>query len=199
MAEGRSSIHKGITEEQLLARAKEGDENAFRLLINIYQQRLYGFIFNKSRSMKIFDHELDDIYQTVLINAWRYLPKFRGDSKLYTWLCSIAINVMRTQSTKNKEKFPSFGLDGDNIDQFAHDETNPESQAIALEQAQARLEIIETIPIEWRKAYELVVFERLPYEEVSLQLGVPVGTIKSRIYRARNFIIEKLEESGFLD
>jgi RNA polymerase sigma-70 factor, ECF subfamily len=176
MVAGVSVIAQAETDRQLVERVQRGDKRAYDLLVLKYQHRIVSLV---SRYMRDQDEVLD-VTQEAFIKAYRALPGFRGDSAFYTWLYRIAINTAKNYLVSKSRRPPDTGID------------NPEN-SLARDQLQAVVyKAIDDLPEELKVAVTLREFEGLSYEEIAGVMDCPVGTIRSRIFRAREAIEKKI-------
>ena len=181
-------------DQVLVERAQKGEQKAFEMLMSKYQRRLIRLI---SRFVKD-EHEVNDVAQEAMIRAYRALPNFRGHSAFYTWLYRIAINTAKNfLVTSGKLPFVSAETaneDGDILDlsdQIA-DYHTPEAEMINREILQTVELTISHLPEDLRKAITLREMEGLSYEEIAKIMDCPIGTVRSRIFRAREVIAKDL-------
>ncbi|MCB1568656.1 MAG: RNA polymerase sigma factor RpoE [Pseudomonadales bacterium] len=185
------------TDRQLVERVKRGDKRAFDLLVLKYQHKIVGLV---SRYLRDQD-EVVDVTQEAFIKAYRALPRFRGDSAFYTWLYRIAINTAKNHLVSKSRRPPDTDLDideGEFQDSSAvlRDIENPENR-LATDQLEAAVfGAIEDLPEELKVAVTLREFEGLSYEEIAEVMECPVGTVRSRIFRAREAIEKKIASIG---
>ncbi len=178
----------------LVERVREGDKRAFGLLVEKYRRKVIRLL---SRMVRNAD-DLEDIAQETFIKAYRALPQFRGDAAFYTWLYRIAINTaknhlvmrgktMRTISDQamNEEDEPDERL-------MAQDISTPETELLSKQVAIAVNEAVDALPDELRQAITLREIEGMSYEEIAEYMNCPIGTVRSRIFRAREAIASKL-------
>ena len=190
------------TDQQLVQRAKRGDLRAFDLLVLKYQGRIGALV-----SRYIADAgEVEDVTQEAFIKAYRALSKFRGDSAFYTWLYRIAANAAKNHLVA-KGRRP--GADATIEDAEAFDDgglvsetSSPEAMAMGDELAAVVEQSLQALPEELRAALTLRELEGLSYDDIAEVLGCPVGTVRSRIFRAREAIDEQVRQqisgdSGF--
>jgi RNA polymerase sigma-70 factor (ECF subfamily) len=181
------------TDHQLVARVQKGDKRAFDLLVLKYQFRLQAIV---SRFIRDTD-EVADVTQEAFIKAYRALPKFRGDSQFYTWLYRIAINTAKNYLVSKNRRPANTDIDIEDADQFADndklvDETSPENSMMKEELAQVIKDSLNQLTEDLRTALTLREFEGMSYEEIAAIMDCPVGTVRSRIFRAREFIDERV-------
>ena len=190
------------TDQQLVQRAQRGDLRAFDLLVLKYQGRIAALI-----SRYVSDAgEVEDVTQEAFIKAYRALGKFRGDSAFYTWLYRIAANAAKNHLVA-KGRRP--GADATIEDAEGFDEggllseiASPEALAMGSELAEVVESALNALPDELKAALMLREFDGLSYDDIADVLGCPVGTVRSRIFRAREAIDQRVKEqisggSGF--
>jgi RNA polymerase sigma-70 factor (ECF subfamily) len=181
-------------DRQLVEKARQGDKRAFGLLVEKYQRRLYRLL---SRMVKD-PEEVEDIAQETFIKAYRALPNFRGDAAFYTWLYRIGVNTAKNYLATRKKAMPTVSDqaldDEDEPDErlVAQDIATPESELLSKQIAIAVNEAVEALPEELRSAITLREMEGLSYEEIAELMNCPIGTVRSRIFRAREAIAAKL-------
>ena len=179
---------------QLVKRVQKGDKKAFDLLVLKYQQRIIKLV---SRYVRDPTDALD-VAQDAFLKAYRALPNFRGDSAFYTWLYRIAINTAKnylvTQSRRPMES-ESFRVEGEQVEleSMLKDLATPESLLITDEIKEAIAAAIEQLPDDLRTAINLREVEGLSYEEIADVMTCPIGTVRSRIFRAREAIDHRLK------
>jgi RNA polymerase sigma-70 factor (ECF subfamily) len=185
------------TDRQLVERVQRGDKRAYDLLVLKYQHRIVGLV---SRYMRDQDEVLD-VTQEAFIKAYRALPGFRGESAFYTWLYRIAINTAKNYLVSRSRRPPDTDIDVDQGD--AHegsialsDIENPENRLEGDQLEAVVYKAIDDLPEELKVAVTLREFEGLSYEEIAGIMKCPVGTIRSRIFRAREAIEKKIEALG---
>lgn len=176
------------SDEQLVARAQKGDSRAFDLLVLKYQSRIAALV-----SRYVADTaEVEDVTQEAFVKAYRALAKFRGDSAFYTWLYRIATNAAKNYLVA-KGRRPSSDADIDEAELFdsgeiLRDLETPESQLFGEELARVVQDALDQLPSELREALTLREFDGLSYEEIAEVMDCPVGTVRSRIFRARDAV-----------
>ena len=190
------------TDQQLVQRAQRGDLRAFDLLVLKYQGRIAALV-----SRYVSDAgEVEDVTQEAFIKAYRALGKFRGDSAFYTWLYRIAANAAKNHLVAKRRR---PGADATIEDAEGFDEggvlsesASPEALVMGVELAEVVESAMNGLPDELRAALMLREFEGLSYDDIADVLGCPVGTVRSRIFRAREAIDQRVKEqisggSGF--
>ncbi len=185
------------TDQLLVDRVKQGDKAAFDLLVIKYQSKVRSIIsrllFNSP-----YRNDVDDVAQEAFIKAYRALPGFRGDSAFYTWLYRIAINTAKNQLISGTRKPQGIDADIEEAEQFdtamgLRDLESPEVK-MQVEQMEACIhETITGLSEELRSAITLREFDGLSYEDIAVILDCPVGTVRSRIFRAREVIDGRLK------
>jgi len=177
----------------LVARVQKGDKRAFDLLVMKYQYKVHAIV---SRYIKDFD-EVNDVVQEAFIKAYRALAKFRGESAFYTWLYRIAVNTAKNYLVARNRRPPASDVDAEEADYYEGSERlrdidSPERLLYRDELEAAVDQAIKNLPEDLRTAVTLREFEGLSYEEIAEVMGCPVGTVRSRIFRAREAIDEKI-------
>lgn len=181
-------------DSQLVARAQRGDKRAFELLVEKYQRKLGRLLSRFVRDPA----EVEDVTQEAFIKAYRALPGFRGDSAFYTWLYRIGINTAKNYLIALGRRAPTSTevgaeeAEGYEDAEQLRDIDTPESQLLSKEIAQTMNATIEGLPEELRTAIQLREIEGMSYEDIAQIMNCPIGTVRSRIFRAREAIAEKL-------
>lgn len=181
-------------DQELVTRAQQGDSQAFDKLVAKYHRRLARLL---SRFIKD-EHEVNDVVQESFIKAYRALPNFRGDSAFYTWLYRISINTAKNfLANSNKRPISSSDIannDGEVIDvveQMADDLT-PEAELMNKQILETVESAVAKLPEDLRRAITLREMDGLSYEEIAEVMDCPIGTVRSRIFRAREVIAADL-------
>ncbi len=180
---------KKTSDQLLVERVQNGDRSAFDLLVLKYQHKIVNLIMRYVRDPS----EALDVSQEAFIKAYRALPRFRGDSAFYTWLYRIAINTAKNHIVSASRKPLDYDLDLQNPEQYEiharlSDIDSPERLALSEELRQVVSDTIAGLPDDLRTAITLREFEGLTYEEIAQTMDCPVGTVRSRIFRAREAI-----------
>jgi len=176
-------------DRQLVKRVQKGDKRAFDLLVLKYQHKIIGLVARYIR-----DHsEVQDVVQEAFIKAYRALPKFRGDSAFYTWLYRIAINTAKNYLVARNRRPPGTDIDLEDAEYIEGQSVlkeiaNPENRLSTEELKTVIDKAIKQLPEDLRTAVTLREFEGLSYEEIAHVMDCPVGTVRSRIFRAREAI-----------
>ena len=181
------------TDKELVARVKQGDRTAFDLLFGRYQHRIRSLVARHVRTPE----EVEDVAQEAFIKAFRALPKFRGESAFYTWLYRIAINTAHNHQMAKSRRPPGADIDFedaqfmDGADRLMENES-PEAAACRDELAESIDQAIAALPDDLRSALALREFEGLSYEQIAAIMECPVGTVRSRIFRAREAVDRRI-------
>jgi len=183
-------------DQQLVERAQGGDKQAFDLLVIKYQRRLVRLLSQFIRDSA----EVEDIAQETFIKAYKSLSSFRGDSAFYTWLYRIGINAAKNflVAQKRRASNTSNNFDIEDAENFEEggqlrELSTPESELISKQIAQTVNQALNELPEELCTAITLREIEGLSYEEIASVMNCPTGTIRSRIFRAREVISVKLQ------
>ncbi|WP_041522600.1 RNA polymerase sigma factor RpoE [Gilvimarinus agarilyticus] len=181
------------TDQQLVERVQKGDKRAFDLLVVKYQHKIFSIIGRYIR-----DHaEVQDVAQDAFIKAYRALGNFRGESAFYTWLYRIAINTAKNHLVSRSRRPPSSDVEVDDAEYYSgsdllKDADTPESNLLCDEIKAAVDEAISGLPEDLRSAVTLREMEGLSYEDIAAIMDCPVGTVRSRIFRAREAIDKRI-------
>ncbi|WP_053937814.1 RNA polymerase sigma factor RpoE [Amantichitinum ursilacus] len=181
-------------DQELVHRAQNGDKRAFELLVAKYQRRIARLLSRLIRDPA----EIEDVTQEAFIKAYRALPSFRGESAFYTWLYRIAINTAKNYLAALGRR-PQLSADyeddeGETLDAAAQipDYHTPEAELANREIVRTVNEVVESLPDELRTAISLREMDGLSYEDIASVMNCPIGTVRSRIFRAREAISAKL-------
>jgi RNA polymerase sigma-70 factor (ECF subfamily) len=181
-------------DQQLVERAQRGDKRAFEMLVMKYQRKLGRLLSRLVRDPA----EVEDVTQEAFIKAYRALPGFRGDSAFYTWLYRIGINTAKNYLVALGRRAPtSTSFDNEEAESFEdadalRDSSTPESELIGKEIGNTVNRAMEALPEDLRTAITLREIEGLSYEEIANVMNCPIGTVRSRIFRAREAIAAEL-------
>jgi RNA polymerase sigma-70 factor (ECF subfamily) len=182
------------TDSQLVKRVQKGDKRAFDLLVVKYQHKILGLI---SRYIKD-RNEVEDVAQEAFIKAYRALPRFRGDSAFYTWLYRIAINTAKNYLVAQNRRPPGSDIDVADAEYIGagtvlQDIETPENNLFRDELKRTVEFAIKALPEDLKTAVTLREYDGLSYEEIADIMDCPVGTVRSRIFRAREAIDKQIE------
>ncbi|MBK1735461.1 RNA polymerase sigma factor RpoE [Halorhodospira abdelmalekii] len=182
------------SDHELVRRVQAGEKQAFDLLVLRYQQRLVKLIARYVRDPQ----EAQDVAQEAFIKAYRALANFRGESGFYTWLYRIGVNTAKNHLVAQGRRPPDADIDAADaerfdIDTMLREQATPEAEAVRDEIEQAIVAAIEALPAELRTAVTLRELEGLSYQEIAEVMECPVGTVRSRIFRAREAIDQRLQ------
>ncbi|MBX3663916.1 MAG: RNA polymerase sigma factor RpoE [Burkholderiales bacterium] len=181
-------------DQQLVERVQRGDKRAFDLLVSKYQRKLGRLLSRFIRDPS----EVEDVTQEAFIKAYRALPGFRGESAFYTWLYRIGINTAKNHLVAMGRRAPtSTELDAEEAESVEageqlRDLNTPENQMMSRQVGDTVNQTLQELPEELRTAITLREIEGLSYEEIATVMQCPVGTVRSRIFRAREAVAEKL-------
>jgi len=181
-------------DQQLVERVQRGDKHAFDLLVSKYQRRLGRLISRFVRDPA----EAEDVTQDAFIKAYRALPGFRGESAFYTWLYRIGINTAKNHLMSNKRRPPtSTPFDAEESEGFEdagllQEVSTPENELMSKQVVDVVQQSLQQLPEDLRSALTLREIEGLSYEEIASVMNCPVGTVRSRIFRAREAIADNL-------
>ena len=181
-------------DQRLVERAQSGDKQAFGLLVSKYQRKLARLLSRFIRDAA----EVEDVTQEAFIKAYRALPTFRGDSAFYTWLYRIGINTAKNYLVAMGRRTPTAtDIDAEEAEGFQDGEqlrdlNTPENELISRQVADNVNQTLADLPEELRTAITLREIEGLSYEDIANIMNCPIGTVRSRIFRAREAIAVKL-------
>lgn len=181
-------------DQKLVERVQRGDKNAFNLLVSKYQHKIANLL---SRYVKN-QSDVPDIMQEAFIKAYRALPNFRGDSAFYTWLYRIAVNCAKNHIVAGARKPPGSDIDVEDAEMYdsgdaLRENASPEKLLLTAEIKKVVFSTIEQLPEDLRTAINLRELEGLSYEEIATIMDCPVGTVRSRIFRARDAVDKKIK------
>jgi RNA polymerase sigma-70 factor (ECF subfamily) len=178
----------------LVEQVQRGDKRAFELLVAKYQRKIFRLLSRLIRDAA----EIEDVAQEAFIKAYRALPNFRGESAFYTWLYRIAINTAKNYLVAQGRRAPTTTDteidEAENFDEGdqLRDVNTPDSMLLSKQVGEAVNRAIEKLPEDLRTAIVLRELEGLSYEEIAETMNCPIGTVRSRIFRAREAIAEEL-------
>ena len=180
-------------DQQLVERVQSGDKNAFNLLVTKYQHKVASLVSRYVRNQS----DVPDIVQEAFIKAYRALPNFRGDSAFYTWLYRIAVNCAKNHLVATGRKPPGSDIEIEDAEIYDSGEAlrenaSPEKLLLTNEIKKVVFSTIEQLPEDLRTAINLRELEGLSYEEIAVIMECPVGTVRSRIFRARDAVDKKI-------
>lgn len=178
-------------DQMLVERVQRGDKNAFNLLVKRYQHKVANLV---SRFVKN-QGDVADVVQEAFIKAYRALPNFRGESAFYTWLYRIAVNSAKNYLVSQGRKVPGSDIDVDEAEFYdgsdaLRESASPERLLLSDEVKQTIFNTMESLPDDLRTAITLREIDGLSYQEIAEIMDCPVGTVRSRIFRARERIDE---------
>ncbi len=181
-------------DQALVERVQQGDKKAFDLLVLKYQLRVSKLVSRFMRNQS----DVPDVVQEAFIKAYRALPNFRGESAFYTWLYRIAINTAKNHLVAMSRKSPVNSIDVQDAEDYGASEwlkeyASPEREALASELESTIHQAMGELPSDLREAITLREIEGLSYEDIAVVMDCPIGTVRSRIFRAREAIESKLE------
>ena len=192
-ASGAVPVSESTSDANLVKRVQQGDRKAFDLLVLRYQHKIIKLIMRYVREPA----DALDIAQDAFLKAYRALPRFRGDSAFYTWMYRIAINTAKNHLVAQKRRPVDFDLDLQDSEPFdvqhlLKDIDTPEGLALSDEIRQTVQDAIAELPPDLRTAIVLREMEGMSYEEIAQTMECPVGTVRSRIFRAREAIDKRI-------
>ena len=189
MAEGTPKDPTQELDLELVRRAQRGDSAAFDLLVRKYQHRITGLIGRYIADWS----ECQDVAQETFMRAYRALGNFRGDAQFYTWLHRIAVNTAKNHLVAHNRRPPTDDIDAGDAEQYdlgirLRDTDTPEREAMREELERTVMKAVDGLPEELRVAITLREVDGLSYEEIAQKMDCPIGTVRSRIFRAREAI-----------
>ncbi|WP_166209986.1 RNA polymerase sigma factor RpoE [Cognatiluteimonas telluris] len=191
--EPSQSSKEGELDQELVRRVQRGDSAAFDLLVRKYQHRIVGLI---GRYVSDWS-ECQDVAQETFLRAYRALGNFRGDAQFYTWLHRIAVNTAKNHLVSSNRRPPTDDIEIEDAEQYAsglrlRDNDTPERELMRQQLEQTVMRAVEALPDELRVAITLREVDGLSYEEIATKMGCPIGTVRSRIFRAREAIDQEM-------
>lgn len=178
---------------ELVRRVQRGDSAAFDLLVRKYQHRIVALIGRYIHDWS----ECQDVAQDTFLRAYRAIGNFRGDAQFYTWLHRIAVNTAKNHLVAHKRRPPTDDVDAGDAEQYdsgsrLRDTDTPERELMRQELERTVMKAVEALPEELRTAITLREVEGMSYEEIAQKMDCPIGTVRSRIFRAREAIDAEL-------
>ncbi|MDE1227239.1 RNA polymerase sigma factor RpoE [Vibrio aestuarianus] len=184
-------MNEQLTDQVLIERVQSGDKQAFNLLVLRYQNKVCNLI---SRYVSN-SGDVADVAQEAFIKAYRAIPTFRGESAFYTWLYRIAVNTAKNHIVAQSRRPPANDVDAEYYENgnALKEISNPENITLSKELQQVVFSAIEALPEDLKTAMTLRELEGLSYEEIAEVMDCPVGTVRSRIFRAREAVEKKIK------
>jgi RNA polymerase sigma-70 factor (ECF subfamily) len=181
------------TDQVLIERVQRGDKQAFNLLVIKYQNKVCNLV---SRYVSN-SGDVPDVAQEAFIKAYRALPTFRGESAFYTWLYRIAVNTAKNYLVAQGRRPPASDIDAEDAEYYGSGNalkeiSNPENLMLSEELKRVVFSTIESLPDDLKTAISLRELDGLSYEEIAEVMGCPVGTVRSRIFRARETVEKRI-------
>ncbi|WP_375057022.1 RNA polymerase sigma factor RpoE [Zobellella sp. DQSA1] len=183
-----------LTDQQLVERVQRGDKNAYNLLVRKYQHKVANLV---SRYVSN-PGDVPDVTQEAFIKAYRALPGFRGESAFFTWLYRIAVNTAKNYLVSQRRRPPGSDVEIEDAEYYEGGEalkelSSPENLMLSDEIKRAVFETIDALPEDLKTAITLRELEGMSYEEIASVMDCPVGTVRSRIFRAREAIDKRVQ------
>lgn len=172
-------------DDLLIHKVKNGDEGAFKFLMTKYYPRVYASLFAYTKSRE----DSEDLTQLTFIKVWQKIDSFRGDSAFFTWIYRIAINLAKNHFVSSSSKKDKVNISSDDLEFDIPSYDNPESSLMHKESLQKIHSFVKTLPESLKTAFTLREVDGKSYEEISVITDTPIGTVRSRIFRARESII----------
>src|SRR5210317_729078 len=190
----RARMSEAQVDQLLVERVQKGDKHAFDLLIQKYQHRIVSLVARYVSDQS----EAQDVAQEAFIKAYRAIDRFRGDSAFYKWLYRIAINTAKNWLVARKRRPPASDIDAADAEQYdmecrLKEQGTPENEMMREEIRRTVFATIAELPDDLRTAIMLREMEGMSYEDIAITMDCPIGTVRSRIFRAREAIDEKLK------
>ena len=183
----KTNVHN--EDDLLIIKAQNGDEGAFKFLMTKYYPRVYAslFAFTKSRE------DSEDLTQLTFIKVWQKINSFRGDSAFFTWVYRIAINLAKNHFASSSSKKDKVNISSDDLEIDIPSYENPEISLMHKQSLQNIQSYVKTLPESLKTAFTLREVDGKSYEEISIITDTPIGTVRSRIFRARESIINYIK------
>ena len=176
----------------LIQRAQKGDTGAFNFLMTKYYPRVYASLFAFTKSKE----DSEDLSQQTFIKVWKKINSFRGDSAFFTWVYRIAINLAKNHVVSSNYKKDKVNISADAIEMDFASHANPETDLMHSQSLNNVRSFINGLPESLRTAFTLRESDGLSYEEISLITDTPIGTVRSRIFRARESVLEFISQES---
>ena len=176
----------------LIQRAQKGDTGAFNFLMTKYYPRVYASLFAFTKSKE----DSEDLAQQTFIKVWKKIDSFRGDSAFFTWVYRIAINLAKNHVVSSNYKKDKINISSDAIEMDFASHANPETDLMHSQSLNNVRSFINSLPENLRTAFTLRESDGLSYEEISLITDTPIGTVRSRIFRARESVLEFMSQES---
>lgn len=185
----QARMSEQITDQQLVEKVQNGDKQAYNLLVLKYQNRVTNLVARYVKN----SGDVADVTQEAFIKAYRALPNFRGESAFYTWLYRIAVNSAKNYLVSQSRKPPANDVDADEAEfyeggEVLHEMASPEKKLLTKEIETVLLGAVAKLPEDLRMAITLREMEGMSYEDIATVMECPVGTVRSRIFRAREAV-----------
>lgn len=182
-----------LTDQALVEKVQQGNKKAFNLLVARYQNKIAGLL-----TRYISPNDIPDVAQESFIRAYRSIDSFRGDSAFYTWLYRIAVNTAKNYLMSQGRRPPSEDILAEDAESYEvgtqlRDGDTPENQMLSKELERVVFDAIHNLPEDLKTAITLRELEGLSYEEIAEIMDCPVGTVRSRIFRAREIVESKIQ------
>lgn len=183
------------TDQELVERVQRGDKRAFDVLVRKYQGKVAGLV-----SRYVYDHaEVEDVVQEVFIKAYRALDRFRGESAFYTWLYRIAVNTAKNHLVASGRRPPGQDVEATDVANTdagyrLQDTATPERSLMTRQLVEVLQATLRTLPDDLREAIVLREIDGMSYEQIADVMACPIGTVRSRIFRAREAIDRELKQ-----
>ncbi len=189
----RGIMTEQLTDQSLVEQVQQGNTKAFNLLVSRYQNKIAGLL-----TRFVPRNDIPDVVQESFIKAYRSINSFRGESAFYTWLYRIAVNTAKNYLTSQGRRPPSEDILADEAESYEmggnlRDLNTPENEMLSDELKKVVFQTIDNLPEELKTAITLRELEGLSYEEIAEIMNCPVGTVRSRIFRAREVIEESIK------
>ena len=179
----KTNVHN--EDDLLIIKAQNGDEGAFKFLMTKYYPRVYASLFAYTKSRE----DSEDLTQLTFIKVWQKINSFRGDSAFFTWIYRIAINLAKNHFASSASKKDKVNISSDDLEIDIPSYENPEISLMHKQSLQNIQSYVKTLPESLKTAFTLREVDGKSYEEISIITDTPIGTVRSRIFRARESII----------